>query len=253
MLNRCVKYSDSGLTWEADPRHAELAMAELGFKSARTQTSPGGAEPNAPLDHEELQSAWKKAYHSVSARLAYLASDRPDIAFACKECRHAVGRATRADLTPLKRIGRYLLHAVWEFPFQDEESIVTIDGLSDADAAGCPNTRRSTSGACLAVNIPWQLGHRHKKSVSLSSAESAYYSMVRCASEAIGLANTIRELGHKAQVRIWKDAIAARGLALRSGSGVFENMKAKYFCNSKRKSSSSGSKRFVLPSISLIC
>ena len=52
------------------------------------------------------------------------------------------------------------------------------------------------------------------KEVSLSSAESEYYSMVRCASEAIGLANTIRELGHEAQVRIWTDAAAARGLAL---------------------------------------
>ena len=36
--------------------------------------------------------------------------------------------------------------------------------------------------------------------------------------QAIGLANTIRELGHEAQVRIWTDAAAARGLLLRSGS-----------------------------------
>ena len=42
VLNRCVTYSDSGLAWEADPRHAELAVAELGLQAARTQTSPGG-------------------------------------------------------------------------------------------------------------------------------------------------------------------------------------------------------------------
>ena len=41
VLNRCVLYNDSGLTWEADPRHAELAVAELGFQAARPQTSPG--------------------------------------------------------------------------------------------------------------------------------------------------------------------------------------------------------------------
>ena len=60
----------------------------------------------------------------------------------------------RADLTRPKRIGRYLLHtprAVWEFPLQNEESIVKIDGLSDADAVGCPNTRRTTSGGRLRV------------------------------------------------------------------------------------------------------
>ena len=34
--------------------------------------------------------------------------------------------------------------------------------------------------------------------MALSSAESEYYSMVRCARDIIGLANTIRELGHEA-------------------------------------------------------
>ena len=61
------------------------------------------------------------------------------------------------------------------------------------------------------------------------SAESEYYSMVRCASEAFGLANTIREFGHEAQVRIWTDAAAARGLALQSGSGAIKHVETKYF------------------------
>ena len=68
-----------------------------------------------------------------------------------------------------------------------------------------------------------------QKVVSLSSAESEYCSMVRCASEAIGLANTIRELRHEAHVRIWTDAAVARGLALRSGSGAIKHMETKYF------------------------
>ena len=170
-------------------------------------------KPSAPLDQEELESDGQTAYHSVSARLANLASDRSGIAFACKECSRAIGKATRADLTRLKRIGRYLLYtprAVWEFPLQQEENIVLIDGLSDADAAGCPNTRRSTSGRCLRVGqhtlATWS---STQKVVSLSSAESEYYSMGRCASEANGLANTIRELGHEAQVRIWTDCCSA--------------------------------------------
>ena len=176
VLNRCATYSDSGLTWEADPRHAELTVAELGLQAVRPQTSPGGAKPGAPLDHEELEPDGQEAYHSVSAELAYLASDRPDIAFACKECSRAVGKATRADLTRLKRVGRYLLctpRAVWEFPLQQKKSIVLIDGLSDADAAGCPKTRRSTSGGCLRVGqhtlATWS---STQKVVSLSSAES---------------------------------------------------------------------------------
>ena len=66
------------------------------------------------------------------------------------------------------------------------------------------------------------------KVVSLSNAESEYRNMVRCASEAIGLANTVRELGHAAHVRIWTDVTAARRLALRSGSGTIKHMETKY-------------------------
>ena len=65
--------------------------------------------------------------------------------------------------------------------------------------------------------------------MSLSSVESEYYSMARCASEAIGLANMIRELGHEARGQIWADAAAARGLALRSGSGAIKHTETKYF------------------------
>ena len=48
VLNRCVPYSDSGLSWEADPRHAGLAVAELELQAVRPQTGPDGAKPNAP-------------------------------------------------------------------------------------------------------------------------------------------------------------------------------------------------------------
>ena len=138
-----------------------------------------------------------------------------------------------ADLARLKRIGRCLLRAppaVWEFPLQTEENVVKIDGVSDADAAGCTKTTRSTSGGCLRVGQHTLATlSSTQKVVSLSSAELEYYSMVRCASEAIGLANTIRELGHEAHVRIWTDAAAARGRALRSGRGAIKHMETKYF------------------------
>ena len=179
MLNRCATYNDSGLTWESDPRHAELAVAELGFEAARPQTSPGGAKPSTPLDHEELEPEGQKACHRVSPRLAHLTADRLDIAFACKECSRAVGKATRADLTRLNR------SAVWEFPLQTEQSIVTIDGLSDAAAASCLKTRRLASGGCLRVcQHTLATLSSTQKVVSPSSTESEYCSMVRCTSEA---------------------------------------------------------------------
>ena len=48
--------------------------------------------------------------------------------------------------------------------------------------------------------------------------------MVRCVREVLGLAYTIREVGHKAQVRVCTDAAAARDLALRSWSGAIKHI-----------------------------
>ena len=119
---------------------------------------------------------------------------------------------------------------MWEFALQDEESTVSIDGHSDADAAGCPKTRRSTSGGSLRMGrytlATWSSA---QKVVSLSSGEAEYYSMARCASEAIGLANTVRELGREARVRISTDAAALRGPAVRKGSGTIKHMETKNF------------------------
>ena len=58
--------SNTRLTWEADPRHAELAVAELGLQAARPQTRPGGAKP------KELLSRFRASY---SRKIRDLASD----------------------------------------------------------------------------------------------------------------------------------------------------------------------------------
>ena len=62
---------------------SDARVAKLGLQSARPQTSPGGAKPNATLIREELELDGQKANHTVSARLAHMAPDRPDIALAC--------------------------------------------------------------------------------------------------------------------------------------------------------------------------
>ena len=145
MLNRCVTNSDSVLTCEGDPRHAELAEAELGLQSARQQTSSGGAKPNAPCDHEELELVGQRKPTTACQRHWHIWHQTdPTSQRIVRNATAQLGKHQRADHTRLKRP-----LAVWEFP-PDEESIVTVDGLSDADAAGYPKTRRSTSGGCFA-------------------------------------------------------------------------------------------------------
>ena len=59
------------------------------------------------------------------------------------------------------------------------------------------------------------------------------------------LANTARELGHGAHLRIWTDAAAARGLALRSGCGAIKHRETKYCClQQKQKNQELGIEKF---------
>ena len=101
-----VMCSDAGLMW-ADPRHAELAVAELGRHTASTDEPR--RKSNAPSDHEK----WSLMCHSQSQRVSKTGIPRNGqtyIAFACEESSRAVGKATRTDLRRQERVGRHLLH-----------------------------------------------------------------------------------------------------------------------------------------------
>ena len=109
VFNRCVSYSDSGWTWEADARRAELAVAGLGLQSARPRTGPGGAKLNAPLDHEELEPDRQKAYQRCQQDWRTWHLTDPTLHSIAK---NAAAQSGKRRVTRLGCIGRYLLHAL---------------------------------------------------------------------------------------------------------------------------------------------
>ena len=119
ILNRVVRWGDEGLSYEADPRHAELLLAGLlgdakpvttpgvsGSRTQKTKPSRRWADINEDEDcdeyemddldaprgedeedagEEELTPEEAGLFRSYAARANYLAMDRPDIAFTAKE------------------------------------------------------------------------------------------------------------------------------------------------------------------------
>ena len=88
-LGRVLTWEESGIRYEADPRHAELVIQDLGVKGGKIATTPG---PTTKIDvRNESESnplmAGQDAtkYRAVTARLNFLAQDRTDIQHATKE------------------------------------------------------------------------------------------------------------------------------------------------------------------------
>ena len=98
---------------------------------------------------------------------------------------------------------------------------VDVDAFVDADWAGDPVTRKSTSGFATYI---WgtcvQFGGRTQQTVALISAESELYAIGTGAIEALHLRNFLRDLHSnlKVNIRIRTDSSAGKSIATRIGS-----------------------------------
>jgi hypothetical protein len=99
-------------------------------------------------------------------------------------------------LVAAKRILRYLKGSL-EFGllFRHSTSPLTIKAYSDADWAGCPDSRRSTTGFCVFLGsnlISWTA--KKQPTVSRSSAEAEYRSLAHVCAETTWVSHMLQEL-----------------------------------------------------------
>ena len=124
VLNRILRWESNGIVYEPDQRHAEMIIRDLSLETAGSVLTPGtraehdvasapSGMPSIELEDEpELMSAEDSTrFRGLGARCNYLAQDRADIQFACKEASRRMARPRCGDWQLLKRIGRYLVGA----------------------------------------------------------------------------------------------------------------------------------------------
>ena len=221
VLNRIVRCDAGGWRLEADPRHAELVVEQLGVGELRAAATPGidGPEEIDQDDDEDITGADVTRFRGVAARCNYLAFDRPDIQFATKEICREMSKPTTGSLRRLKRLGQYLKgrpRLVWNFDMQEEKG--TIDVFSDSDWAGCRKSRKSTSGWTIMVgNHCLKTWSKTQAIIAKSSAEAELYGVVRGATEALGMCSLMGDLGRNMFIRMGIDAAAAKGILERRG------------------------------------
>ncbi|GJY40966.1 ribonuclease H-like domain-containing protein [Tanacetum coccineum] len=131
----------------------------------------------------------------LAGSLQYLTFTRPDISYAVQQvCLH-MHDPREPHFSALKRILRYVCGTL-EYGLQLFSSSTTdLVAYSDADWAGCPSTKRSTSGYCLFLGnnlLSWSA--KLQPTLSRSSTEAKYRVVANAVAETCWLRNLLREL-----------------------------------------------------------
>ena len=222
LLSRTIRWSEQGIEYEGDDRHAKKIVADLDIKPGQTLVSPmTKVDPNGPGDTPLIRPEDVTKYRALAARCNFMGQDRPDVQFAAKESSRRMSNPQWSDMERLMRIGKYLNNncvAYQLFKWGDHDG--TIHAYSDADWAGCHRTRKSTSGGLLSLGRStvkhWS---SPQKAIALSTSESELYAATRTLQEAMGLRSVARDFGVELDIILHIDASATFSLAHRQGLG----------------------------------
>jgi len=149
-----------------------------------------------PVEDEELRKIKfdQTKYRSIVGNLLYLAiSTRPDIIY-------SVGRAARKSKNPtsedwlnIMKILKYLKGTInYGLNFTKQKEIMAY---VDADYAGDPDSRRSTTGFLITIGgTPTSWCSKLQHCISTSTAEAEYYSLSECSKHCVWYLNLLNEL-----------------------------------------------------------
>ncbi|XP_022023389.1 uncharacterized mitochondrial protein AtMg00810-like [Helianthus annuus] len=134
-------------------------------------------------------------YRSLAGALQYLTFTRPDISYNVQQvCMHM--HAPRLEhWNALKRIIRYIQGTADYGLHLGPVPSLSLVAYTDADWAGCPDTRRSTSGYCVYMGdnlLSWS--SKRQSTISRSSAEAEYQGVANVVADICWLRNLLLDL-----------------------------------------------------------
>jgi hypothetical protein len=176
-------------------QYAEEILHRAGMIKCKAASTPVdtlpkiAADAGTPVDDPS-------EYRSLAGALQYLTMTRPDLAYAVQQvCLH-MHDPRDGHLAIIKRILRYVRGTTSSGLLLPASSSLDIVAYSDADWAGCPDTRRSTSGYCVYLGnalVSWS--SKRQATVSRSSAEAEYRAVANAVADCVWLRQLLDELG----------------------------------------------------------
>lgn len=193
-LGLSVTYNDTGLflnqqNYVADILHQASVKNCNPCNTSVDTKSKLAADEGPPVSDPSL-------YRSLAGALQYLTFTRPNISYAVQQVCLFMHDPREPHLTALKCVLRYIKGTIRHGLQITKSSTTDLIAYSDADWAGCPDTRRSTSGYCVFLGdilISWS--SKCQNTVSRSNAEAEYRGVANAVAETIWLRNLFFDLG----------------------------------------------------------
>ena len=224
ILNRIVSYEqETGrVTYEADPRHAEMIIRQLNLQNAKSVTTPAEKKKNsevlASVGLPPVTAEQTTLYRSLVMRAQFLPQDRAALSEAVESLTRKIKAPNESDMKDLKRLGRYLVgrpRVVNVYHPQRPTNVIKVH--ADSDHARCLLTGRSTTGYTISIGThSVKHGSNLQSTIALSSGESEFYAPTRGAALGLSLKSLMADWGQKYDLIVLSDSSAARGTAARA-------------------------------------
>ena len=168
-------------------------LSRSGMSDCQPSRTPPDIGAKLSADGDPLSDP--TLYRSITGALQYATLTRPDISYSVQQACLFMHDPRAPHLAHVRRILRYLKGTLDHGLLINSSSPTSLTVYSDADWAGCPDTRRSTSGFCVYLGdnlVSWC--SKRQVTVSRSSAEAEYRAVAHAVAEAVWLRQLLVEL-----------------------------------------------------------
>ena len=183
----------------SQPTYITRMLSRFGMQDCRPQSVP--ADPSAklvPISVSDAPAGGTYPFKEAVGSLMYAANTtRPDIKYAVGQVAKFAQNPSPAHWSAVKLILSYLKGTIdYGIRFSGSSSSGVLSAYSDADYAGCLQTRRSTTGYVLLLSggpVAWT--SRRQQGVATSTTESEYTAAFEATKETVWVRNLLRHVG----------------------------------------------------------